>query len=60
MSAAEKLKLTFKMIDENVPYLFLGSKELISKRFELLRRENDERNKNTLECLQRAQEKNHP
>ena len=44
MTPAERWKITFEMIDENVPYLLRGSDELIDRRFAVIKRENDLRN----------------
>jgi hypothetical protein len=44
MTPGERLALTFRLTDEATPYLFAGPPDQIKKRFELLRRQNDERN----------------
>jgi hypothetical protein len=54
MTDAERLKLTFQMIRENTPALFEGPPEVVARRFELLRRQNDERNRRMLEGIARA------
>jgi hypothetical protein len=54
MSIADKLRLTLQMIDESVPYLTRGTSEEVCRRFELLRRENDERNRRMLEAIART------
>jgi len=56
MTPGERLQLTFEMIRDNTPYLFLGTREQVDRKFELLRRENDERNRRMLEALARAKE----
>ena len=48
----ERLALTFEMIRENTPYLLAGSPDVVDRRFELLRRENDLRNARLLAALQ--------
>jgi hypothetical protein len=53
MTPGERLELTFQMMRENTPYLFQGSEELIDRRFELLQRENDARNRNMAEVFGR-------
>jgi hypothetical protein len=58
MTNVERLKLTFKMIDEAIPYLLRGTPEQVARRFELLRRENDLRNRNMLEAIARTRKKN--
>jgi hypothetical protein len=40
------------MIRENTPYLLAGSPDVVDRRFELLRRENDLRNARLLAALQ--------
>ena len=44
MTPEERLELTFGMIRENTPCLRAGSPDVVDRRFELLRRENDLRN----------------
>lgn len=53
MTVAERWKLTFQMIREEIPYLLKGPPEIVARRFERLRQENDERNRNMLEGLSR-------
>lgn len=57
MTPSERLRLTLDMIDESLPYLFRGTPEEVDRRFELLRQENDERNRRMLEALARLKEK---
>jgi hypothetical protein len=51
MTAGQRLKLVLQSIDENEPYLLMGRPEVIERRFQLLERENQGRNKNILEGL---------
>ena len=53
MTPGERLALTFKLTDEAEPFLFHGTPEQVARKFLLLRRTNDERNKNILEGLAR-------
>jgi hypothetical protein len=53
MTPGERLALTLKMTEEAEPYLVAGSPEIVKRRFELLNRENDARNKNIVETLRR-------
>ncbi len=53
MTPSQRLQLTLEMIAENTPYLFVGTKEQVDRKFELLRRENDARNRRILEGLAR-------
>lgn len=55
MTPGQRLALTLKLTEEAEPYLFHGTPEQVSRRFELLRRQNDERNRRILEGLTRAQ-----
>ena len=54
MTTDERLALTAEMVRENTPYLLLGSPEVVKRRFELLRRQNDERNENMLRAMART------
>lgn len=54
MTPGERLELTFKLTEEAEPYLFYGSPEQIDRKFELLRRQNDDRNRRMLEGLSRS------
>jgi hypothetical protein len=56
MTPSERLKLTLQMIEENIPYLLKGPPEVVARRFELLRRENDERNRNMLTAIARTRD----
>ncbi|HUE73677.1 MAG TPA: hypothetical protein VMP01_22555 [Pirellulaceae bacterium] len=48
MSLSERLALVLEMIRQETPYLLAGPPEVVDRRFELLRRENDLRNENML------------
>ena len=48
MTNAERMALTMQMIAENMPFLLRGRPEVVDRRFELLRRQNDERTTNML------------
>lgn len=54
MSVADRLRMTLKMIDEGFPLLTRGTPEQVKRRFELLRQENDERNRRMLEAIART------
>ena len=58
MTTDERLALTLHMIRENWPAMFEGPPDVVARRFELLRRQNDERNKNMLEAFARAERPN--
>jgi hypothetical protein len=57
MTRGEKLQMVLQMIRENTPYLFKGRPEVVDRRFELLRRQNDDRNRALLEGLSRSPRK---
>ncbi len=56
MTPSERLRLTLEMIRENIPYLLRGTPEEVDRRFELLRRQNDERNRRMLTAIARTRE----
>ena len=51
MTTSERLAITFELIRFNLPALLQGPRELVDRRFELLRRQNDERNRLVLEKI---------
>ncbi|MFM7070892.1 MAG: hypothetical protein ACKO38_03735 [Planctomycetota bacterium] len=57
MTTDERLALTAEMVRENTPYLLLGSAQVVARRFELLRRQNDERNEKMLRALARTKDR---
>jgi hypothetical protein len=56
MTNSQRLRLTLQMIREEMPYLLRGTPEQVDRRFELLRRENDQRNRRMLEGIARTRE----
>jgi hypothetical protein len=54
MTPGQRLEVALRMIEENEPALLEGPPEVVRRRFELLRRENDERNANMLAALARS------
>jgi hypothetical protein len=58
MTPGERLALALRMTTEQTPYLFAGPPEVVSRRFELLRRQNDERNLRMCEAMARAEQFN--
>ena len=54
MSCAERLRLTLEMIREATPYLLRGTPEQVDRRFQLLRLQNDDRNRRMLEGIART------
>ena len=51
MTPGERLALTLKLSEEKFPLLLQGTPEQVERRFELLRRDKDERNRLILEGL---------
>lgn len=56
MSAGERARLTFQMIEEELPYLLHGTAEQVDRKFELLRRQNDRRNARMLAGIARTRD----
>jgi hypothetical protein len=55
MTPGERFVLTLQAIKEATPYLLAGPPEVVDRRFELIRRENDARNRAMLERLAEAE-----
>lgn len=51
MTPSERLALTIQAIKASTPYLLYGPPDVVERRFALLRRENDARNRNMLRKL---------
>jgi hypothetical protein len=51
MTNSERMKLTMQMIEENTPFLFKGPADVVERRFELLRRQNDDRTQRMVEGM---------
>ncbi len=58
MTPGQRLAPTLQAIQESTPYLFLGSPEVVSQRFERIRQENDLGNRRMLERLAAAEQAN--
>lgn len=56
MTPEERFRLTLQAMREATPWLLYGSPEFVARKFELIRRENDERNRALCEGLARAEE----
>jgi uncharacterized membrane protein YccC len=54
MTPGQRLKLTLEMIEWSFPQLLSGPAEVVDRRFELLNRQNDERNQALLKGLAQA------
>jgi len=57
MTPGQRLEFTFAMIRENTPYLLRGKPDVVTRRFELLQRENDLRNEGILRGMSRLQQR---
>ena len=54
MTMGERLQLTLDMMRENAPRMFQGTPEQVDRRFELLRIQNDDRNRRMLTAIART------
>jgi hypothetical protein len=54
MTNAERLRLTLEMTRKSTAFLLKGTPEQVARKFELIRRENDERNHNMLTAIART------
>jgi hypothetical protein len=57
MTPGERLTLALRMTEESIPALLEGSPEEVARRFEMLARENDERNLNMLTAIARTKDR---
>lgn len=58
MTLGQRLQLTLDAIEASAPYLAYGTPEVVARRFQLLRRENDLRNENMLRAFARMRDQN--
>jgi hypothetical protein len=56
MSISERLDLTMQMMRHDWPYLLAGPEDVVKRKFELINRENDARNRNILDTLARTRD----
>jgi hypothetical protein len=56
MTPGQRLALALRMTDENLPSLLEGRPDVIERRFELMRRENDLRNHNMRVAMARTRQ----
>lgn len=56
MTPGQRLELSLRMTDENLPYLVEGRPEVVERRFKMLRRENDLRNHNVRVAMARTRQ----
>lgn len=57
MTPGERLEIALRMTEENLDALLEGTPENVDRRFEMLRRENDERNRNMLTAIARTKDR---
>ncbi len=57
MTLSQRLKLVLEMTRDNTSALFNGPPELVARRFELLEKQNNERNAGLLEVFARAKQR---
>jgi hypothetical protein len=56
MSPSQRLRIVLEMIREETPHLLRGTPDQVDRRFELLRRQNDERNGRMLLAIARTRD----
>jgi len=54
MTASQRLEITLEMMRSNMERMFAGTPDMMDCRFELLRRQNDERNRRMLTAIART------
>lgn len=54
MTPAERLRLTFELIEAGAPYLNLGTPEQVDRKRQLIREQNDLFNRRVLDALART------
>ncbi len=54
MTPGERLALTLRLTAESEPYLLYGTPEQVQRKFDLIHRENDARNRRMLEAIART------
>lgn len=53
MTPGQRLALTLEAMRDSIPYLLRGSDEVVDRKFALIRKQNNERNRRMLEGLAR-------
>ncbi len=54
MTASQRLEITLEMMRPNMERMFAGTPDMVDRRFELLRRQNDDRNRRMLIAIART------
>lgn len=57
MTPGERLEIALRMTAEHLDVLLEGTPDDVERRFEMLRRENDERNRNMLTAIARTKDR---
>jgi len=56
MTPGQRLQMTLEMIRGSEPFLFHGTADQVDRKFELLRRQNDDRSRRMLAAITRTRE----
>jgi hypothetical protein len=56
MTNTERLKLSLELHRDSTSYLLKGTPDQVARKFELIRRQNDERNRNMLTAIARTRD----
>lgn len=54
MVPGQRLEMAFRMTEEQLVFMVEGDEEVVARRFEMLRRENEQRTKNMLTAIART------
>lgn len=54
MTPGQRLEIALEMMRPNMERMFVGTPEMVERRFELLRRQNDDRNRRMLAAIART------
>jgi hypothetical protein len=56
MTPGQRLEIALEMMRGNLERMFVGTPDMVDRRFELLRRQNDERNRRLLTAIARTRD----
>lgn len=54
MTPGQRLEMALRMTEEQFVFMVEGDEEVVARRFEMLRRENDQRTRNMLTAIART------
>ena len=54
MTASQRLEITLEMMRGNMDRMFAGNREIVDRRFALVRRQNNDRNRRMLTAMART------